>query len=344
MKIKRIHIKNYKVFRDFTIDFTNNGEVLNLVVLAGINGSGKTTLMRDVMWTCMDGINHKKYKEIEPGKYEIGEFIIETTENHSFNIVLDVHDDIESDVKSTKQVILKYVDKLIFENDLRSSEAYEKTNDLMNEIFNHFDLSIKFRGIDKNREIMFRNGNDDIKIESLSRGERMLITRIFSLYLSDYKNSVILVDEPESSLYPAWQNRIAGIYQRFADKNNNQIIMSTHSPHILASVRKEQIRLLGKDDNGDIVVYDNFMGAYGWRIDKILTEVLGIEHLRTPVIEEKLKKLNILLEKNEYDNPEFKSLYKELEDDLGYADNDLILIRLEILRRKNKAQADKATN
>lgn len=336
MKIKKIHIEDYKVFHDFTIDFTNNEEVLNLVVLAGVNGSGKSTLLRDVMWACMKDFNEKKYTELSPNVYKIGNFTIETTENHNFSVVMDILEDLDNDVKLTKQVILRYIDKLIFENNFRSSEAYQKTNELLNEIFHHFNLHIVFHGIDRNREIMFRNGNDNVKIENLSSGERMLITRTFSLYLSDYKNSVILIDEPESSLHPAWQNRITAIYQKFADDNNNQIIMSTHSPHILSSVRKEQIRVLAKDDNGNIVVYNNFLGAYGWRVDKILTEILGMENLRTPDVEDKLEKLNALLEKNEYNDPAFKSLYEELENDLGYTDTDLVLIRLEEQRRRNK--------
>jgi predicted ATP-binding protein involved in virulence len=336
MKIKKIYIEDYKVFHDFTIDFTNNEKVLNLVVLAGVNGSGKSTLLRDVMWACMKDFNEKKYTELSPNVYKIGNFTIETTENHNFSVVMDILEDLDNDVILTKQVILRYIDKLIFENNFRSSEAYQKTNELLNEIFHHFNLHIFFHGIDRNREIMFRNGNDNVKIENLSSGERMLITRTFSLYLSDYKNSVILIDEPESSLHPAWQNRIAAIYQKFADDNNNQIIMSTHSPHILSSVRKEQIRVLAKDDNGNIVVYNNFLGAYGWRVDKILTEILGMENLRTPDVEDKLEKLNALLEKNEYNNPTFKSLYEELENDLGYTDTDLVLIRLEEQRRRNK--------
>ena len=44
MKIKKVNISNYKVFRNFEIDFTEDGEPLPLVVIAGANGSGKSTL------------------------------------------------------------------------------------------------------------------------------------------------------------------------------------------------------------------------------------------------------------------------------------------------------------
>ena len=46
MKLKNIHIQNYKKFQNFDIDFTDeNNKPLPIVVIAGINGSGKTTLL-----------------------------------------------------------------------------------------------------------------------------------------------------------------------------------------------------------------------------------------------------------------------------------------------------------
>jgi predicted ATP-binding protein involved in virulence len=46
MKIRKIHLKNYKVFDDILLDFTDkNGKTLDTIVLAGVNGCGKTTLL-----------------------------------------------------------------------------------------------------------------------------------------------------------------------------------------------------------------------------------------------------------------------------------------------------------
>jgi len=45
MKIRKIHIEDYKVFKDFDLDLTFNNEPLNVVVVAGINGSGRTSLL-----------------------------------------------------------------------------------------------------------------------------------------------------------------------------------------------------------------------------------------------------------------------------------------------------------
>ena len=46
MKIRKLKIKNYKIFDDVEFDFTDrDGKTLNIVVLAGVNGCGKTTLL-----------------------------------------------------------------------------------------------------------------------------------------------------------------------------------------------------------------------------------------------------------------------------------------------------------
>jgi len=46
MKIRKLHIKNYKLFDNLELDFTDeNGQTLDTIVLAGVNGSGKTTLL-----------------------------------------------------------------------------------------------------------------------------------------------------------------------------------------------------------------------------------------------------------------------------------------------------------
>ena len=46
MKIKKLVVKNYKVFDHLELDFTDkNGDVLDTIVFAGLNGSGKTTIL-----------------------------------------------------------------------------------------------------------------------------------------------------------------------------------------------------------------------------------------------------------------------------------------------------------
>ena len=49
MKIKNLHIKEFKGLRDISINFEKNDEPLDLVVLAGSNGSGKTRILESIL-------------------------------------------------------------------------------------------------------------------------------------------------------------------------------------------------------------------------------------------------------------------------------------------------------
>ena len=58
MKIKNLHIKEFKGLRDISINFENNNKVLNLAVLAGTNGTGKTRVLESILEYFQDYIYH----------------------------------------------------------------------------------------------------------------------------------------------------------------------------------------------------------------------------------------------------------------------------------------------
>jgi predicted ATP-binding protein involved in virulence len=57
-------------------------------------------------------------------------------------------------------------------------------------------------------------------------------------------NSVILIDGPELSMHPLWQQRIMNVYEHMG--NNNQVIATTQSPHVVSSVNEKNVKLLRK--------------------------------------------------------------------------------------------------
>jgi len=357
MKIKKLHIDNYKVFQDFNIDFTNsNGEAQNLVAIAGINGSGKTTLLKNFIYPAFhhqailkNSFIDIEYKENGYNKtltIDTDFFRGELLEHNRDNVLFPKIENIlfyqagVSDKKSAKEIIVQFIDNLIYEKDKKSSEAYLATQEILQSIFQDFNLQIEFKGLDKRREVLFKNERTgNMTIDSLSSGEQELITKAFSLHLGDVKDHIILIDEPESSLHPNWQSRIAHIYQTFANKNNNQIIFATHSPHIVASIHKEQIRVLAKENN-TIRAINNLTGSYGWRVDRVLLEIFRLKGLRTPLIERKFDSLRQMVFSDKYTTEEFKYLESELVKSIGYDDMDLALIRMEIAKRKIKSEAN----
>ena len=352
MKLRKIHIDNYKLINNFDLDLTHNDKSQNLIVIAGINGSGKTTLLKEVIYqTLVNKSIHKGCSiDIETNDKKNHIFVIDSQSlqlnsqeriNNEKKTLFSQLDNIyyyeaglSVENNNVKNVILKYIDSLIYEKDKKSSEAYQIAQDVLDSIFNGFDLQIKFKGVDRNKEILFKNvQTENIKIEELSNGEQELITKAFSIYLAEIKDSIILIDEPESSLHPIWQSRITQLYQKIADQYNNQIILSTHSPHIVSAVHKEQIRVLIKEGK-HLSVISNFNRSYGVKVDQILLEIFRTNGLRIPEIENKLFKLREMVSLNQYDTDDCNALKQELENTIGYDDIDLALIRLEIAKRK----------
>jgi predicted ATP-binding protein involved in virulence len=354
MKIRNVHIDNYKIFHNFDIDFTQNDRAQNLIVLAGINGSGKTTLMKDVLSNFSKGvlIDGGISFRCEVFNKAQNKIIVESinpysptpgliTESQTLSIALSSDSYYfevgQSNHLQAKDTILKYIDKLIYQQDKKSSEAYDEVQRILNDLFADFNLQIDFKGVNQNREILFKNSkNEQLSIDQLSSGEQELINKSFSLYLADMKDSIIFVDEPEGSMHPSWQSRIAGIYQKIADENNNQIFLATHSPHIVASVKKEQVRVLVKQ-NDEVKVIQDFSGSYGWPVDKVLLEIFRLSGLRTPEMEKEMGELKEMVFNNEYESEAFIKKMNKLQDLLGYDDIDLTMLRFEILKRK-KAQ------
>ena len=127
--------------------------------------------------------------------------------------------------------------------------------------FNQFFEDMTYFGMgfdqDKHKVIGFTKKGHEIKTSSLSSGEKQIIERAvpFLEKMNDEKNNLCLIDEPEISLHPKWQEKILSFYiNLFSDADghqNNQLIIASHSSALLkeALARKDTlvIRLYEKD-------------------------------------------------------------------------------------------------
>ena len=208
----------------------------------------------------------------------------------------------------------------------------------INEIFEILDLDIKISGISKNAKsipIFTNSSGDKFDINELSSGEKQLFLRTLAIRMLNPENSIILIDEPELSLHPKWQQRIVDVYRKIG--KNNQIIIATHSPHILGSVKKENIMLLDKDDEGKIVFKtgDELYDSYGQPTERILEDIMGLKTTRNQEIFDKLEKIREMVNEDKYETDNFKKEYGDLKEILGTMDEDIMLIDMEIqIRRK----------
>ena len=219
------------------------------------------------------------------------------------------------------------------EEDLTMKEITNKVINEINGIFDILELDVKLKGFSKDEKTMpiFENSaGEEFHINDLSSGEKQLFLRTLSIKMLEPKNSIILIDEPELSLHPKWQQRIIEVYKKIGE--NNQIIIATHSPHILGSVSSENIFILYRDENGKIEAKtgDELYSSYGQPVDRVLKDIMGLESVRTPKINKDLEELRKLVDEDKYDTKEFKEKYSNLLEILGNTDEDLFLIDMDV--------------
>ena len=357
MKLRKLHIDKYKMFKNFDINFMDkNDNPLPIIIIAGINGSGKTTLLEYIYKTFksdfldLEGsltvdikdLNLKELSDKFEIKGHISTNIINVYGADSSGIGYAFYEKIiylpvNQNLDDIKKIMPLYIENMIYKEDARASEIHQRVRDDINTIFKDLNISMEFDTRNGKGDLFFRNKKGEkISIDDLSTGEKTLISKILYLYIKETEDSIVLIDEPELSLHPSWQNRILKLYENFAKENNCQIIIATHSPHIIGSAKSEYIRLLTEDG-----VVDNFSNTYGAKFSQILTDIMGVKNLRTPEINEKFVVIEDMIVDNEFDSLLFKDKWQELEDILGKNYFDLKLLKLEIASRRKDVQNNK---
>lgn len=305
----------------------------------------------DILYDCID-IKKDVYdfEDIEKDKYKSKVIYLPTEVNfnslksvdrtfrYKYKFRNEINENLISDLPSA--IANKIYVEMIMNEDLPARESKEKVCKEVNSVFESMDLDIEFVGLskDENTVPIFRNiEGKEFDINGLSSGEKQLFLRALSLKFLNVNNSIILIDEPEISLHPRWQRKIVNVYENIGE--NNQIIIATHSPHIIGNVKKEQLRVLKKDKEGiKVMNSDELDETYGKTVESILMEVMGIINTRNEETAEKIEELRDLVREDKYGSKEFEELYKSLRKYLGNLDIDLNLIDMEVKRRINKKE------
>lgn len=113
-------------------------------------------------------------------------------------------------------------------------------------------LFIEIDDIDVERTIAFRDKRtqNSIPLDSLSTGTKSLLLYLIPLFLSKPFNSILLVDEPERSLFPDIQMEIVENIKNLT--KDSQLFVATHSPFIAASFEPEERFIFSFDEYGNV--------------------------------------------------------------------------------------------
>lgn len=104
--------------------------------------------------------------------------------------------------------------------------------------FNENDGTLSFRFVDAEKNVLDAFNT----IDRMSSGEKQILILLTFLAFVSEPNQIFVVDEPELSLHPRWQENFLDAVLSQAPPNT-QIILATHSPEIVAKHKNSCIVL-----------------------------------------------------------------------------------------------------
>ncbi len=181
--------------------------------------------------------------------------------------------------------------------------------------------------------IDWENENKNLRIDQLSDGYRTTLamvmdiaSRIALLCKHSANNSpnielalntegIVLIDEVDLHLHPSWQQRILPDLLRTFP--GIQFIVTTHSPQVLSTVRRENIRVIGPDTTGRLIAEPPLAITYGQPSGDVLYSVMLVDE-QPPVAEKAdLQRLTEWVDQGRYDTNEAEQLRQKLITTLG---------------------------
>lgn len=184
----------------------------------------------------------------------------------------------------------------------------------------------------------------DVPVSSLSDGVRNMIGMVADIAYRAVRlnphlveeapkktSGIVLIDEVDMHLHPEWQQLI--LQQLNHAFPELQFIVTTHSPQVLSTVKREKIRLLSAS-NGVGTASLPIGTTYAEASGDLLERVMNVDS-RPPVLEvQKYREYIKLVDSGNYGTPEALTLRKELEELLGVEHDDLIKADRSIRRQE----------
>lgn len=175
-----------------------------------------------------------------------------------------------------------------------------------NYILERLNLEVDLVNTEYSVPIKNKRIDEIIPFQDTSTGTKQLLLTSLPLYSLETKDSIILIDEPERSLYPNIQMEIMDYYKKLAP--DAQFIVATHSPFVAASFEPEERFILYFGKEGKVEVRRG-ISPIGDDPNDILFNDFGVNYYNENV-QEKFKEYIELLDKvKSEDNKELKRKY-----------------------------------
>ncbi|HAV1393122.1 ATP-binding cassette domain-containing protein [Enterobacter hormaechei subsp. xiangfangensis] len=174
-----------------------------------------------------------------------------------------------------------------------------------------------FRAVDLSKDpVRYIQG----KSHPLSSGEISFIRFCSQICANIENGTLVLLDEPETHLHPAFINKFFAILDTLLSLTGSSAIIATHSVYFIREVFKEQVTILRKGENGILQLEKPRLSTFGANIGNISYFVFGESEPTDVLLRVKRK---ILKEKMSW-----SEVYNKYKDDFSI--NVLTQLRNEI--------------
>lgn len=179
-----------------------------------------------------------------------------------------------------------------------------------------------------------KNVKNEITFKELSEGEQQLLTVLGLLKFTKDKETLVLLDEPDTHLNPLWKwhylDLLNDIYRNDSETESldetTHIIINTHDPLVIGGLKKEQIRIFKRNpENGNVIAEPAEKDPKGMGVAGILTsELFGLPTILDKETQNLLDERNELLyyqstrELNSEEKERLRNLF-ELLNNLGFS-------------------------
>ncbi len=164
----------------------------------------------------------------------------------------------------------------------------------------------------KDLEPIFSIYGNECYLEELSAGFQAVLSILAEIFewiegtrdegdrIASEAQGTVLIDELDLHLHPEWQFTLRdGLTNIFP---NLQFIVTTHSPHLLASARENEVIVMAKNEyENEYNLEPSKFRFSGWSTDQILSEIMGVKSLENKDYEKLINEAFVQVEKKSID-------------------------------------------
>lgn len=168
-------------------------------------------------------------------------------------------------------------------------------------------------------ELRFLNNkNQEVCFDDLSDGEAQLMQVLAASTIFGLGQSLFLFDEPETHLNPSWRTYFHTYLEKALNLNDggtedSQIFLSTHSPFMISSLKKENVFFFERNHNGLIDLKPVNEETYGASFDVLIKSFFNLKTLISQTVVDDIN--HRLKESQKAEN--FDDLKHWIEQNLG---------------------------